>query len=99
MDHPYTRIAGAVLALSSRRLKLELSTCCCLSHHQVVKPLLPVVMIAVLADALILDALVYGPAISERADQFQAEQTDQENRAALKLQISIKSRWPCHFHS
>jgi hypothetical protein len=78
---------------------LELSTCCCLSHHQVVKPLLPVVMIAVLADALILDALVYGPAISERADQFQAEQTDQENRAALKLQISIKSRWPCHFHS
>ena len=46
-----------------------------------VGPLLLVVVIATFAGALAFQALVYGPAIREKADRFQAEQTNEENRA------------------
>jgi hypothetical protein len=46
-----------------------------------VASVLPVVVIAALAGALALHAIVYGPAIRERADRLQAEQIAEENRS------------------
>jgi hypothetical protein len=43
--------------------------------------LVPLVIVAIVVSALALHAVVYGPAIRERAERLQAAQIDQENRA------------------
>jgi hypothetical protein len=45
-----------------------------------VRSLVPLVIIAAIVSALALHAVLYGPAIQERAEQLQAEQIDQQNR-------------------
>lgn len=46
-----------------------------------VRSWVPLVIIAIVVSALALHAVVYGPAIRERAERLHAAQIDQENRA------------------
>ena len=46
-----------------------------------VRSLVPLVIIAAVVGALALHAILYGPAIHERAERLRAEQVDRENRA------------------
>ena len=46
-----------------------------------VRSLVPLVIIAAVVSALALHAVVYGPAIRERAERLRAEAIDLENRA------------------
>src|SRR2546421_10148819 len=57
-----------------------------------VRSFVPLVIIAAVVSALALHAVLYGPAIQERAERLQAEQIDQENRTLCeKLGISLGS--------